>query len=303
MKDPETKQGKRDIQKWVPLLMLLFLLFFFLSDFLLLPFMVLIPLSIGWLTYPLRVWPEATVSWPGVITGVLVGVAVVAALHTAMRRLRRRSQQSPTEPATSPAPSAANKSETAAPAEPGWRFSSTLALVAILVMGFAFSLSAMGLIRHGGGLMKQEAWGENERAHRYLLSKAINNIRMVTLHLLAERRDQGDLYPPTFQTRETLRDLRADKGTDGALLAAMNRRNDGTPDLWIPIEGIPIDAPGYLPLFVSPFDEDERIIVARVDASVTVMTKDQWQAALEEWQPWFAERGIPWPPAFEVLGR
>jgi hypothetical protein len=33
------------------------------------------------------------------------------------------------------------------------------------------------------------------------------------------------------------------------------------------------------------------------------MTMAEWHDALEQWRPQFAEHGIPWPRAFDVLGR
>jgi hypothetical protein len=81
---------------------------------------------------------------------------------------------------------------------------------------------------------------------------------------------------------------------------------DGTPDNLIPVEGVPYKSSDELdwPLLVSTYDHHSGLImVASTQSKVRVMTREQWLEALATWRPLFAEHGVPWPRAFDVLGR
>ena len=267
---------------------------------------VLFTLAAGWLTYPLRVWPQSSVNWDGVITAVVLAVVAVVAVHLVMKRVRQRTfpdGDSAIPPsATADATAPADTSDKSTSPDPVWRLSAAVALVAMVAMGFAFSLFTIGLFQHGKGLMKQERWFETRSDQRFRDSKQVNNLRQLALSVRLDWQGRGGGSSGVFPTREHLNALRS--GDDmGPIFSTVSWKAGSTPDLWIPIEGIPVEGAWDLPLIVSPFDDNDRILVATADAKATVMTIDEWLDALEQWRPRFAELGIPWPAAFEVLGR
>ena len=279
-------------------MLLSFLLLFVLPVVWLAPFEMVFFLAAGWLTYPLRVWPEATINWEGVLTGVVMVVMAGAGLHLILSKWRRL------RPATGAQGIDAGDRTSPVSSRTSWRLSATMALVALVVMGFAFTLAATGMLRHGHGLLQQDQWIKSSWNWDWKDSqvRALDRFMQLLIRWQDEEPEQaGAVYRPT----DILATIRSGNQPDFhyADFSHPRGRGAGMPGLWIPVDGIPVDGNLDLPVLVSPLDGGMGIIVATPARGATVMTFEEWHDALEQWRPRFVEHGIPWPRAFDVLGR
>lgn len=262
------------------------------------PLTALITLTFGWISYGWLVITHIGHHWP--ILANALGLAVLSwfTLHRIMRRqARMRAGQSSSAATAGDDPAITDKNR--------WRRRTTGVMLALLMMATAFTLCAGAVFHHVVWLMRQDQWTKST----WNLDGPDSQVRAVRIfmHFLTDWHDQTSTQDGTaYRPSEVLTALKSETEPDYSLFSILRQRGSSSiamPELWIMIDGVPLDGDPDLPVLVSMIDGDSRIIVATPRDWAAVMTRNEWLEALDEWRPQFAENGIPWPPAFEVLGR
>ena len=268
------------------------------------PLDTLVALTTGWLTYGLRVGSQLGQHWLGLAGGLVLVVLSFYSLHAVVRRQQRGRR----EGASSDSPAADSASATP---PHGWHWKTSGIVLMLLMMTTAFTLCAGALLHQVGWLLRQDQWQE-ARFHSFDYVKGRFRDHLLLEHLLDFQRwhhelpERSEVYLPSQFLEKSRADQNRWMYAEHFGLIIVPSRQHGAPEPWIAVDGIPYqpsDAHKW-PLMVSAYDHlTNGIIVGFADSSVTLMTREEWLETLEQWRPRFAENGVPWPRAFDVLGR
>lgn len=261
-------------------------------------------LATGWLTYPGRVLHNTDAITSGLkILGLwLVPAAVALQLVLPKAWLWRESAATEATDATDADTPPAHHSSGAWKRLRSGRWRATLATLAALMMAMGFTLAAGAVLHHAGWLLRQPQRMEDLSVARTWPPEHLQVA-------VAFGPWQRALVPPGdhWRSGEYLQSLRRQRGApphDMELARAL--------DTWIAVDGVPLDAAAAgLPVMISEFSADgRRILVLRTGPNgaddpprVAILTAAQWWDNVEQWRPRFAELGIRWPAAFDVVGR
>ena len=260
MSDTTTHSRVKTVLKWAlrvfySLVILLLLVMSFALNFLVLPLEFILLLFFGWISYLQRVVPQVTFNAEIAFDAAVLLALAIFGLHCVLRWWRKQQPDSPGQ----------------------WRVAWTLKITAMVLLLFATSIAATGLVHQTGWLLNEKYLVED--GSRSPLTRELSNLKQVALAIRMFAEDHDGKYPdnldelfPNYLTWRMLLYTRPYHGEPPEPIIYYSGYNDHSP-----VDSIMLASP-------HPFGEssEARRVIVRVDSSGIVVKESEFQSLIQK---------------------